>query len=240
MRPPNPDSSPQQTPPPPPTATYRRKIRSKSTRPMASAPPLTKCKGPPTTPLLEPPPKNPKTSASTCHGVGVSIFTPQAKSPSSNKKQTSAATQVSKLPWPLPDATHKATFKRLKDRKVQPTSLPPSDTAQPAANTGPTAQPEAQSIPPVQQHSTEPTPPTQKLETGLATLKDCHDQLFDFVMETRDKQQELKEMMKQLMAFLGMPPPPPSPPPEPPLRQQPTPSSPLAASLDKGKTIELY
>ncbi|XP_057999276.1 proline-rich receptor-like protein kinase PERK10 [Hevea brasiliensis] len=164
MRPPNPDSPPQETPPPPPTATYKRKIRSKSTRPMASAPPLAKRKDPPTTPLSEPPPKNPKTSTSTRHEAGVSTSTPQAKSPSSSKKQTSAATQVSKLPWPLPDAAHKATFKRLKDRKVQPTSLPPSDTAQPAADTEPTAQPEAQSVPPVQQHSTEPTPPPQSAQ----------------------------------------------------------------------------
>jgi len=135
-------------------------------------------------------------------------------------------------------------------------SLPPSDTAQP----------EAQSAPAGQQHSAEPAPPTQsaqdtpaesaqptlsavgpssstapppfntkalftylerlsddvyfvdrKLESGLDTFKDRHDQLFDLVMEIKDKQKELKEMMKQLMAFLGMPPPPPSPPPKPPL-----------------------
>ncbi|XP_058006781.1 proline-rich receptor-like protein kinase PERK2 [Hevea brasiliensis] len=121
MRPPNPDSPPQQTPPPPSTTTYKRKIRSKSTRPMASAPPLAKRTEPPTTPLSEPPPKNPKTSTSTRHEAGVSTSTPQAKSPSSSKKQMSAASQVSKLPWPLPDAAHKAAFKRLKERRVQPT-----------------------------------------------------------------------------------------------------------------------
>ncbi len=86
MRPPNPDSPLQQTLPPPPTATYKGKIRSKSTRPMASAPPLTKRKDPPTTPLSEPPPKNPKTSASIRHGVGIFTSIPQAKSPSSSKK----------------------------------------------------------------------------------------------------------------------------------------------------------
>ncbi|XP_057985410.1 uncharacterized protein LOC131170377 [Hevea brasiliensis] len=203
MRPPNPDSPPQQTPPPPPTATYKRKIRSKSARSMASAPPLAKRKDPPTTPLSEPPPKNPKTSASTRQGAGVSTSTPQTKSPSSSKKQPSTAPQVSKLPWPLPDAAHKATFKRLKDRKVQPIRL--SDDIYFV---------------------------DIKLESGLDTLKDRHDQLFDFVMETRDKQKELKEIMKQLMAFLGMPPPPPSPPPKPPLRQE-LPNYPLAASLDK-------
>ncbi|XP_057999068.1 uncharacterized protein LOC110650368 [Hevea brasiliensis] len=130
MQAPNPDSPPQQTPPPPPTSTYKRRIRSKLTRPMASAPPLTKCKDPPTTPLSEPAPKNPKTSATSRQGVSVSTSTPQAKSPSSSKKQTSAATQVSKLPWPLLDATHKATFKRLKDRKVQPTMYISADALQ--------------------------------------------------------------------------------------------------------------
>jgi len=109
MRPPNPDSPPQETPPPPPKATYKQKIRSKSTRPIASVPPLSKRKEPPT-PFSEPPPKNPKTSTST-----------QAKSPSSSKKQTSAASLVSKLPWPLPDAVQKVAFKRLKERRVQPT-----------------------------------------------------------------------------------------------------------------------
>ncbi|KAF2297503.1 hypothetical protein GH714_024622 [Hevea brasiliensis] len=304
MRPPNPDFPPQETPPPPRKATYKRKIRSKSTRPIASAPPLSKRKEPPT-PFSEPPPKNPKTSAST-----------QAKSPSSSKKQTSIASQVSKLPWPLQDTTHKATFKRLKERRVQPTrgtssgtvgkselfmlwcafqkvkvspgyffcehvlhiatksisdivlgfNLPHSDIAQPATETEPIAQPEAQPVPSVPQHSTEPAPPSQptqapqqllhsphllqlnrphpqpllhstkalftylerlsddntlwiwKLDTGLDTLKDRHDHLFDLVMETRDKQKESKEMMKKLMIFLGMPPPPPSPPPAPSFR----------------------
>ncbi|XP_057986618.1 disease resistance protein RUN1-like [Hevea brasiliensis] len=42
--------------------------------------------------------------------------------------------------------------------------LPPSDIAQPVADTGTTAQPEAQSVPPVQQHSTEPAPPTQSAQ----------------------------------------------------------------------------
>ncbi|XP_057988927.1 classical arabinogalactan protein 9-like [Hevea brasiliensis] len=87
----NPDSPPQQTPPPPPTSTYKRRIRSKSTRPMASAPPPTKCKDPPATPLSEPTPKNPRTSASTRQWVSASTSTPQAKSPSSSKKQPSAA-----------------------------------------------------------------------------------------------------------------------------------------------------
>ncbi|XP_058008155.1 proline-rich receptor-like protein kinase PERK10 [Hevea brasiliensis] len=91
MQAPNPDSPPQQTPPPPPRSTYKRRIQSKSTRPMAFAPPPVKCKDPPTTPLSEPTPKNPRTMTSTRQGVGVSTSTPQAKSPSSSKKQPSTA-----------------------------------------------------------------------------------------------------------------------------------------------------
>ncbi|XP_057999366.1 uncharacterized protein LOC131178428 [Hevea brasiliensis] len=220
---------------------------------MASAPPLAKRKDPPTTPLSEPTPKNPKTSASIRQRIGISTSTPQAKSPYSSKKQpSSAATQgpiyrhkgdivmgglitvIAKHfgfdpeERPLPELSDTLYFDATHLSKTG-FSLPPSDTAQP----------EAQPAPAVQQHSAEPVPPTQKLESSLDTLKDRHDQLFDLVMETKDKQKELKEMMKQLMAFLGMPPPPPSPPPKPPLQQQPAPSSPLVAPLDKGKTIEL-
>ncbi|XP_057985270.1 predicted GPI-anchored protein 58 [Hevea brasiliensis] len=195
---------------------------------MASAPPLAKHKDPPATPLSEPTPKNPRTSASTRQWVSASTSTSQAKSPSSSKKEPSVVAIQTGF------------------------SLPPSDTAQPVADTGPSAQPEAQSAPAVQQPSVELAPSTQSAQdtpaesaqptpsaAGPSFSTDRHDQLFNLVMETRDKQKELKEMMKQLMAFWGMPPPPPSPPLEPPLQQQPAPSSPLAAPLDKGKTIKI-
>ncbi|XP_057989021.1 proline-rich receptor-like protein kinase PERK8 [Hevea brasiliensis] len=207
MQAPNPDSPPQQTPPPPPISTYKRRIRSKLTRPMASAPPPAKRKDPPATPLFEPTLKHPRTSASTQQGVDASTSTPQTKSPSSSKKQPSAV--VTQHPLPALSDTLYFDVTHLYKTGF---SLPPSDTAQPVGDTGPSAQLEAQSAPVVQQPSAEPAPPTQsaqdtlakstqKLESGLDILKDHHDQLFNLVMETRDKQKELKEMMKQLMLF---------------------------------------
>ncbi|XP_057986647.1 extensin-like [Hevea brasiliensis] len=136
---PNLDSPPPQTTlPPTQPSTYKRKIRSKKTYPIASAPPPTKQKELLATPTSKPPPKNPRTATSKQKGSSAFASHPQAKSPPSSKK----------------------------------------------------------------------TPP-------VAALKDRHDHLFDLIIETREQQKELKEMMKQLMTFLGMPPPLPSPPSEP-------------------------
>jgi len=135
---------------------------------------------------------------------------------------------------------------------AEPTPPPQSAQDTPAASAQPTpsaAEPSSSTAPPafntkalftyLERLSDDIYFVDRKLDTGLDTLKDRRDQLFDLVMETRDKQKELKEMMKQLMVFLGMPPPPPSPPPAPSFRQQPAATSSLATSLDKGKTIEL-
>ncbi|XP_057986577.1 extensin-like [Hevea brasiliensis] len=118
---PNPDCPPLQTSPSPTQpSTYKRKIQSKKTRPIASAPPPTKRKESPATPTFKPPPKSPRTATSKQKGSSAFASHLQAKLPPSSKKTPSVATsKVTKLPWPLIDAPYKATFKHLKDRKVQ-------------------------------------------------------------------------------------------------------------------------
>ncbi|XP_057986578.1 alpha carbonic anhydrase 8-like [Hevea brasiliensis] len=90
---PNPDCPPLQTSPSPTQpSTYKRKIRSKKTCPIASAPPPTKQKESPATPTSKPPPKSPRTATSKEKGSSASASHPQAKFPPSSKKKPFVAT----------------------------------------------------------------------------------------------------------------------------------------------------